>query len=188
MGTNNYGTSLIANNVVYGVVSNGTSGDFCVGIYVGNAGTAASTTRIYYNSVSMSGNRDTGGATSQPAFALAILGANPLVDLRDNALYNVSTAGTGGPGGNAGSYAIGLSSTAPYTKLTSNYNDLFTSGASSHAALAISAAPFSAPSRNHWLLMRMAVEGQILVSRPVGASSGVIVETRVGPSFQGFPM
>ena len=86
----------------------------------------------------MVGNRDAGvgGATSQPAFALAILGANPKVDLRDNALYNISTAGTGGPGGNAGSYAIGLSSTAPYTNLTSNYNDLFTSGTSSHFAMA----------------------------------------------------
>ncbi|QQR73046.1 MAG: DUF11 domain-containing protein [Holophagales bacterium] len=136
LGTNNYGTSLIANNSVYGVVSNGTTGDFCVGIYVGNAGTAYATTQVYYNSVSMVGNRDTGGATNQPAFALAVLGANPKVDIRNNALYNISTAGTGGAGGNAGSYAIGLSSTAPFNNITSNYNDLFTSGGSSHFAMA----------------------------------------------------
>ncbi|MFL6214148.1 MAG: beta strand repeat-containing protein, partial [Blastocatellia bacterium] len=133
MATNNYGTSRIANNFVYGIVGNGTSGDFCVGIFVG--GSTGATIQVYYNSVSMTGGRDTGGASSQPSFALAILGSNPLVDVRNNALFNTQTAGAGGAGGAAGSYAIGFSSVAPFTNITSNFNDFFTSGASSHFAV-----------------------------------------------------
>jgi hypothetical protein len=133
MGTNNYGTSRIANNFVTGVVGNGTSGDFCVGIYVG--GSTGATQQVYYNSVSLTGSRDTGGNATQPSFALAILGANPIVDVRNNALFNTQTATNGGPTGTAGSYAIGLSSFAPFTNITSNFNDLFTSGASSHFAI-----------------------------------------------------
>lgn len=131
-----FGTTRITNNVVHSVRGNGTSGDFCAGIFVGNAGSANAPTEVYYNAVSITGVRDdaVGGAASQPAFALAILGANPLVDLRNNSLFNVSTAPTNGAT-SAGSYAIGLSSTAPLTKLTSDHNNLFSGGPASHFAL-----------------------------------------------------
>lgn len=134
LATTLYGTSRIANNFVHSVRANGTASDFCVGIYIGNAGSNNAPTEVYHNSVSITGDRDTGGATSQPAFALAILGANPQVDLRNNSLVNISTAATNGAT-TAGSYAIGLSSTLPLTKFTSNYNDLFSSGAASHFSM-----------------------------------------------------
>lgn len=136
LATTLYGTSRIANNFVHSVRANGTASDFCVGIYIGNAGSNNAPTEVYHNSVSITGDRDTGagGPTSQPAFALAILGANPLVDLRNNSLANTSTAPTNGLT-TAGSYAIGISSTLPLTKFTSNYNDLFSSGAASHFSM-----------------------------------------------------
>ena len=117
------GTTRIANNVVTGVNANGTSGDFAVGIFAG--GSTAGAIQLYYDSVSMTGARDTGGTATSPSFALAVLNSNPLVDIRDNGLYNTQTS----TGAGSNSYAIGLSSIAPFTNVTSNYNDLFTSGA-----------------------------------------------------------
>ncbi len=130
------GTTRIANNVVTGVNANGTSGDFAVGIFAG--GSTAGAIQLYYNSVSMTGARDTGGSASSPSFALAVLNSNPLIDIRDNGFYNTQTSG----GAGSNSYAIGLSSIAPFTNVISNYNDLFTSGAQSAfsriASLAVS--------------------------------------------------
>ena len=132
LATTNYGTSRIANNSVFGAVCNGTAGDICAGIYTGSGGTTYSTTQIYFNSVSMTGARDAAVLATQPSYALAILGANPGVDIRDNALYNTQTAANGGAGGGAGSYAIGFSAIGLYNIPISNYNDLYSSGASSH--------------------------------------------------------
>ncbi len=134
LANNNYGTTRIANNVVHSVRGSGTAGDFCAGIFIGNSGSTTALTEVWYNSVSITGNRDQSAVTNQPAFALAILGANPLVDLRNNSLVNTSTAPTNGAT-TAGSYAIGLSSTLPLTKFTSNHNDLYSSGAASHFAM-----------------------------------------------------
>jgi hypothetical protein len=126
MGTNNYGTSRIANNAISGVNANGTSGDFAAGIYVG--GSTGATMQIYYNSVSMTGARDTGGTATSPSFALAVLNSNPLVDIRDNALFNTQTSA----GAGSSSYAIGFASVSVlFNNITSNFNDLFTSGAQS---------------------------------------------------------
>lgn len=111
------GTTLIANNMISGVSTNGTSGDFGAGIFLG--GGTGSTTRVYHNSVSMSGTQ-TGG--SYPNIALAVGGSIPVVDIQNNALSNTQTTGTGK------SYAIALaySSTAGnYANLTSNNNDLY---------------------------------------------------------------
>ena len=92
LGTPNYGTSRIANNSVYGVNANSTPGDFAGGIVVGSAGTTYATTQIYFNSVSMTGARDATALATTGSYALAIIGANPLADVRDNALYNTQTA------------------------------------------------------------------------------------------------
>lgn len=125
LGTPSYGTSKIVNNMISGVSSNSTSPDFTAGIFIG--GNIATPTQVYYNSVSMTGNRDVGGTANQPSFALAVLGSNLLVDLRDNILFNTQTSA----GAGANSYAIGWTSVAPFTNITSNFNDLFTSGAQS---------------------------------------------------------
>ena len=115
------GTNLIANNSIYGVGANGTSGDFGAGIFLG--GGVGSTTRVYFNSVSMTGTF-TGG--SYPNYALAIGGTDPAVDVRDNALYSTVVNGTGF------SYAIGTASTT-FANLISDFNDLFTATGSTFA-------------------------------------------------------
>ncbi|MFZ1220314.1 MAG: hypothetical protein WAO00_13545, partial [Chthoniobacterales bacterium] len=123
-GTATYGTTRIANNMVSGVNANGTSGDFAAGIFVG--GSVTGPVQLYFNSVSMTGARDSASLATSPSFALAVLGSNPVVDIRDNVLYNTQTSATAA----SLSYAIGLSSIAPFTNITSNFNDFFTSGAS----------------------------------------------------------
>ncbi len=107
------GTNQISNNSVAGVSANGTSGDFSVGILIG--GGSGSTSQIYYNSVSMTGTQ-TGG--SDKSFALAIGGTDPIVDVRNNALYNTQNNGTGS------NYAIAFGY-ATFVNLTSNFNDLY---------------------------------------------------------------
>jgi Peptidase family C25 len=108
------GTNQIVNNTLTGVSANGTSGDFSVGILIG--GGSGSTTRIYFNSVSMNGTQ-TGG--SDKSYALAIGGSDPTVDVRDNVLYNTQNNGTGN------NYAIAFGYST-FANLTSNFNDFFT--------------------------------------------------------------
>ncbi len=112
------GTNLIANNMVSGVTSPATPSDFTVGIY--SLCGAGSTTEIYFNSVSMTGDRGAGAST--PSLALAIAGTDPIVDIRNNLLLNSQTTASTGK-----SYAIGLSY-ATYANLTSDHNDLYVSG------------------------------------------------------------
>ncbi|HEV7398269.1 MAG TPA: DUF4214 domain-containing protein, partial [Pyrinomonadaceae bacterium] len=111
------GTNQISNNVVTGVSSNANSSSYTVGIYVG--GGAGSSTQVYFNSVSMNGSQ---AGSSNKSYALAIGGNNPIIDVRDNVLYNTQTTTTTGT-----SYAMGFEYST-FTNLTSNYNDLFVSG------------------------------------------------------------
>ena len=74
------GTNTIVNNVVTGVIANSTPGDLTTGIFL--TGGTGSTTNVYFNSVSMTGDR--GAGTTASSLALAIAGTNPVVDLRDN--------------------------------------------------------------------------------------------------------
>lgn len=116
------GVNLIANNMINEVIAPSTSPDFSSGIFSGGG---AATTKIYYNTVSMTYSR--GGAT-YPSYALSINGSTPLVDVRDNILVNRQTSSGAGQ-----CYAIGLgyiSTTGNYVNLTSDNNDLFTSGTS----------------------------------------------------------
>lgn len=116
------GANTIANNMISGVTSPATSPDLVAGIYV--AGVAGSTTRLYSNSVMMSGDR--GAVASQmPSFALAVTGADPTLVLRDNAL---ATSQTSGGGAGAKSYAIGMVTTT-FANLDSNYNAFYSTGA-----------------------------------------------------------
>ena len=119
------GTTTIDNNFVAGVSANGTGGDYGAGIFVG--GGTGSTTRVVFNSVSMTGTQ-TGG--SQPGFALAVGGSTPTVEIRNNILANTQTTGSGT------SVALGLaySSTAgAYVGLTSSNNDFFVGSGSTFA-------------------------------------------------------
>lgn len=114
--------NVIVNNMVSGVISPATSPDLVAGIFV--AGVAGSSTRVLFNSVAMTGDRGA-VATQTPSFALAISGADPGVELKNNALSNTQISGGGA---NADSYAIGTASTA-FTNLDSNFNDFFAAGA-----------------------------------------------------------
>ncbi|MDB5235864.1 MAG: hypothetical protein JWR44_2857 [Hymenobacter sp.] len=116
------GTSIIANNFVSGVASNGTSGDFGAGIFIG--GGTGSTTRILHNSVSMTNPATALTGGGYPNFALAIGGSSPTVEIRNNALLNTQTTGTGN------SVALGFAyagTAGNYAGLTSSNNVFFVS-------------------------------------------------------------
>jgi len=115
--------NVIRNNMVTGVTAPATSPDLVAGIYV--AGVTGSDTRLYYNSVSMTGDRGT-VATQMPSFGLAITGTDPTVDVRNNIFYTSQTASGGGA--NALSFGIGTVGTA-FANLTTNYNAFWTTGA-----------------------------------------------------------
>jgi hypothetical protein len=122
VGSGTSGTNTVVNNMISGVTGNATSGDAVVGIYVQPA--AGATQNIYHNSVSMTGSR--GATASQHAsIALAIVTDQP-VNVINNALMNTQTQTGGGLGGR--SYAIATGA-ATFANLTSNFNDLFVSGA-----------------------------------------------------------
>jgi len=115
------GTNQVSNNMVYGVIGNSTPGDLTAGIFTI---CGAGATQVYYNTVSMTGDRGTG--TSASSIALAVMGTNPTIDIRNNILVNKQTTASTGK-----SYAIGLGYST-FTNLTSNNNDFFTSGANAN--------------------------------------------------------
>ena len=117
------GTNEIINNAISAINGSATPSDFTAGIYTG--GGAGSTTKVYYNSVSMSGS----ATRTTPSYALAIGGTNPVVDVRNNVLYNSSTTS-----GASSSYAFGTAYSSSFSNLTFNYNDLFTTGANAQFA------------------------------------------------------
>jgi subtilisin-like proprotein convertase family protein len=117
------GANAIQNNMISGVISPSTSPDFPVGIFV--AGVTSSSTNVFYNSVSMTGDRGA-VATQMPSYAIAISGTDPTVQLKDNIFYTTQTSSGGGAA--AESYVIGMT-TATFANLDSNFNDFFGSGA-----------------------------------------------------------
>ena len=124
------GANIISNNMISGVIADATLGDIVAGIWV--AGVAGSTTRLFYNSVSMTGNRSallTPGTAQYPSYAVAITGTDPTVELKNNIFYTTQTADlVANPA--AFSYGIGMQTTAALTvNLDSNYNDFFSTGA-----------------------------------------------------------
>jgi trimeric autotransporter adhesin len=122
------GTSLISNNMIYGVASNGTAGDFSSGILLG--GGIGSTTNVYHNTVVMQGSIQGATAASQVSSALSVTATiAPSLDLKNNNFVNTQL---GNPGASLRLLSIGLgySSTAgSYANLFSNNNNLFANGA-----------------------------------------------------------
>ncbi|MGH9930681.1 MAG: beta strand repeat-containing protein, partial [Pyrinomonadaceae bacterium] len=116
------GTNTITNNMITGVIANSTSPDIPVGIFV--VGAIGSSTRLYHNSISMTGNRGT-TTTQTPSYGVAITGVDPTVELKNNIFYNTLDPGSGGA--NAKSYAIGMMTTT-FVNLDSNFNDFFSAG------------------------------------------------------------
>jgi uncharacterized repeat protein (TIGR02543 family) len=116
------GTTTLTNNMISGVLSPATDPDVTVGILIGGGGA----TRLYFNSVFMSGLRSTGTSGS---FALAVGGTNPVLELKDNVLVNTQLSPLVGEG-----YAIALNYAAPYSNLSSDRNDIFT-GTANYAVI-----------------------------------------------------
>lgn len=116
------GPNTISNNMITGVISDATSPDIVAGIFV--AGVTGSTTRLYYNSISMTGDR--GATAGLPSYGIAITGTDPTVELKNNIFYTSQVA-TGGSA-DAESYAIGMV-TATFVNLDSNFNDFWSTGA-----------------------------------------------------------
>ncbi len=111
-----------ANNMIYGVIGNGTSGNTfgCYGFRV----TSGSGYKFYYNTVNLSGNRDLlGTLPSSISAAFMISGTTASgIDIRNNIFVNSQTATT------PKSYAI--YSEAPNTAFSNiNFNNYSVSGA-----------------------------------------------------------
>jgi len=122
------GANTISNNMITGVISDATSPDMPAGIWV--AGVVGSTTRIFYNSIAMTGDRSallTPGTGQMPSFGIAITGADPNVELKNNIFYTTQTAAVGA-NPSALSYAIGTTSTT-FVNLNSDYNLFYSTGA-----------------------------------------------------------
>ncbi len=115
------GSNTVANNMISGVTAPTTSPDLVAGVFV--AGVPGSNTKLYYNSVAMTGDR--GAVASQVAsFGLAYT-ADVALELKNNIFYTTQTSGGGA---NAKSYAIGTVATT-FANLDSNYNDFWSTGA-----------------------------------------------------------
>lgn len=116
------GVSLVANNEVAGIEGNPVLTDIIAGIAV--SGNTGSTTRVIFNSVSVSGsiapNQDIASAESH--FGIAMGSGDPAIELRNNAIRN-EAVNLGVPARK--SYAIGAASTA-FTNLTASNNVYFT--------------------------------------------------------------
>ncbi len=107
------GVNTIYNNMITGVLSPAYEPDFTAAILVGGGGA----TRIYFNSVAMTGTR---GSASAGSFCVAVDGADPVVDIRDNIFFTSQTST--GPGD---AYMFGFNYLTPFTNLLSDYNDCY---------------------------------------------------------------
>ncbi|MFM7016032.1 MAG: beta strand repeat-containing protein, partial [Bacteroidota bacterium] len=120
------GSSLIANNMIYGVASNGTSGDYCTGIALGG-GTAQ--VNVYHNTVYMQGTLPGAAAGTQTSTCLSINSAAVApVNIRNN-IFSNTQAGNTSATTRFTTIALSYSSTVGnYVSLVSNNNDLYTAG------------------------------------------------------------
>jgi hypothetical protein len=185
------GANTIANNMITGVIGDGTTGDFPAGICV--IGAVSSNTRLYYNSVAMTGDRSlltTPASTQDPSFAIAITGVNPNVTMRNNIFYTSQTSNSAvSPG--AKSYAIGMASTA-FTNFDSNNNAYFSTGLNDggfrSGSLALPAVPTDYALIANWqgavLKDALSVEGNPLFVNPlsnlhIAATTILLVDSAV---------
>ncbi len=127
LGAATSGTSVIANNMVYGVSHNSTSPDFAAGIVLG--GGTGSSTKIYHNTVSMQGTITGVSAATQTSACLAVTATSaPTLDIRNN-IFSNTQANNSGSTMRFTAIALGYSSTTGnYSGLTGNNNDLYAAG------------------------------------------------------------
>ncbi len=118
------GQNFVVNNMISGISSPATSPDIVAGIFVSGVTTPASSTSLYYNTISMTGDR--GAVAGQiGSYGIAISGNNPVVELKNNIFYTTQTSGGGAA---AKSYAIGMTTTT-FSNFSSDFNDFWSTGA-----------------------------------------------------------
>jgi len=119
--------NTISNNMITGVIADSNANDLVAGIFV--SGSPGASTRLYHNSVSMTGDRSallTPGTGQEPSYGIAISGTDPVVELKNNIFYT-SQVSEAVANPNALSFGIGMTTTA-FTNLDSNFNDFFSIG------------------------------------------------------------
>jgi hypothetical protein len=115
------GTAVIANNSISSLQGDTSGSDITAGIAV--YGQPGSTTKVYFNSVSMSGTPTGGSPSSSSPVALLLGLGDPTVDVRNNVLAN-TTLGSGPNNFVFPGYALGLSSESA-ANLSSDHNAFF---------------------------------------------------------------
>ncbi len=118
------GTSLIANNMIYGVSANSTPSDFVAGIALGG-GTGA--INVFHNSVWMQGTITGASAATSVSACLAVTASSAPtgLNIRNNVFHNTQVGNTSST---MRFVAIGYQFAAPFTTVNSNYNDFFSAG------------------------------------------------------------
>ncbi|MFY7886749.1 MAG: beta strand repeat-containing protein, partial [Dolichospermum sp.] len=119
--TTNTGTTTIANNMLYDVQSNPTSGDIAAGILIGGV---VGTVNVFYNSVTLI---STLSGSTQPSVAFASGVNSTTLNIRNNIFSS-----TGSTGANL-NRAMAFRYLAPFTNVTSDNNNLDVSGTGSAA-------------------------------------------------------
>nr|WP_294283260.1 T9SS type A sorting domain-containing protein [uncultured Chryseobacterium sp.] len=113
--------NIIQNNMISNISNQAKNPYVVAGIFV--VGAVASNTKLYHNTISLSGNR---GAESlqYPSYGIALSGLDPSVDIRNNIMTTTQIA-TGG--GAVKTYAFGTASTT-FDNLISDHNSFFSGG------------------------------------------------------------
>ncbi|HJW31353.1 MAG TPA: proprotein convertase P-domain-containing protein [Saprospiraceae bacterium] len=123
------GTTLITNNMIYGVAANGTASDFAGGIILG--GGTGTTINVFHNTVWMQGTVTGASAGTTVSAALAVTNSTPPsnLNIKNNILANTQLGNTGA---STKFMSLGLaysSQLGNYTGLNSDNNDLYCTGA-----------------------------------------------------------
>ncbi|GEM_PF-1336426 len=114
----------VFNNMIWNVLSNGTSGDFTGGISVHNGDGDL----VAHNSIYLSGDRDPGASTSASTPGYGVLVSSTSVlnpTIKNNIVWSSMSSNTA----TLMNYAIGIPASYSFGTGSSNYNDFFVTGA-----------------------------------------------------------
>jgi hypothetical protein len=120
-GTASGGPNVVQNNMITNVQAQAKGTYLVAGIYV--VGAVASVTKVYHNTISLSGDRGTETA-QMPSYCIALSGLDPSLDMRNNIMSTTQIV-TGG--GLVKTYAFGTLSTT-FANLNSDYNVFYSGG------------------------------------------------------------
>jgi len=114
--------NVIQNNMIAGVTGQSQVGSMVSGIHV--VGAVASKTKLYHNSIWLTGDRGAQNRNQTPSFCISVTGIDPNLDMRNNIMFIDQIATIGGA---VKMFAFGTTSTT-FNNLISDYNTYFSSG------------------------------------------------------------